>query len=265
MPAENLPFFLHPKPRVIYVDEDPDLGELIKPCMCKGTRRYVHEGCLQEMRRGMMRARGSNWERHYHECDICHFKYRLERMRFARVISNRFNQMLLTMFALFLLTFALGFAADPILNMYLEPVATVAKKEFLAPNTVELKLSETLQKSRWGQHFAKGLASVGVLSFVNALTTITSPWQWWNLRNSFLQGSGRAGTTGRDRVASISWIVLVVGVLTALWKIYALIHYFAARYLLSVSDSVKNVSLDDDDEDIKDVQYEHPAAHPKNE
>ena len=264
MPSSNLPFFLHPQPRVTYVDPDGDLGELIKPCLCKGTRRYIHEGCLREMRAGMMRARGANWERFSLECDICRFRYRFERMWFARALSSRVNQMCLTVLILLLLTFALGFAADPIVNTYLGPYTAVSTEELLASPPVDLKVP-SLQESWWARHFAKGFASVGVLSFVNVLTTIKTPWHFLSMRNTFLQGSGRAGTTGRDRVASITWLVLLVGVLTALWRIYALTHYFAARYLLNVSDRVKNVNLEDDDEDIRTVLDEPSSEHAKSE
>src|ERR1044071_6988646 len=33
-----------------YVSEDPDLGRLMSPCQCKGSQKYVHEGCLQAWR-----------------------------------------------------------------------------------------------------------------------------------------------------------------------------------------------------------------------
>lgn len=262
MPSESLPNFLQPKPRVTYVDSDAAIGELIKPCLCKGTRRYVHEGCLREMRLGMMRARGSNWERHYHQCDICNFKYRLERMWFARAISSTLTQLLLTLLAILLLVFALGFVADPILNHYLEPYTTVTTRSYFGSSKADTKLAK-LERSRWGLHFIKGFASVGVLSFFNVLTTIASPWSWWSLRNTLLQGGDRAGTTGRDRVTSIGWVVVLVGIATALWKLYTLTHYFASRYLLNMSDRVKNVSLADDDEDIKDVLHEHQEENPK--
>lgn len=44
------------------------------------------------------------------------------------------------------------------------------------------------------------------------------PWNWLHWRNtSFSFGGGRAGTTGRDRAANISWLVLIVGVCTFLY------------------------------------------------
>ena len=46
-PPSDMPSFLEPRPQVYYVSEDPALGRLIRPCKCKGSSRYVHEGCLQ--------------------------------------------------------------------------------------------------------------------------------------------------------------------------------------------------------------------------
>ena len=69
----------------------------------------------------------------------------------------------------------------------------------------------------WTEHFIKGLASLGLLSFVKVVLAI-SPWHWHSLRNSGLMGGGgRAGGTGRERLASISWIVVLLGVGTFLW------------------------------------------------
>ena len=49
-PMEGAPSIFNPAPRVQYISEDPKSGRLIRPCHCKGSGRYVHEGCLQEWR-----------------------------------------------------------------------------------------------------------------------------------------------------------------------------------------------------------------------
>ncbi len=72
-------------------------------------------------------------------------------------------------------------------------------------------------ESSWTIHFLKGLASLGLLSFIKVLLAM-SPWQWWNLRSSgLIRGSGRVGSSGRDRLASISWIVVLIGIGTFIW------------------------------------------------
>lgn len=69
----------------------------------------------------------------------------------------------------------------------------------------------------WFYHFLKGFASLGLLSFVKVLLAM-SPWQWFNMRNSgLLNGGGRPSASGRDRLQSVSWILVLIGVGTFLW------------------------------------------------
>jgi hypothetical protein len=113
--------------------------------------------------------------------------------------------------------FLLGFVADPIINLYLDPYTTIT-----SPLTGE-KLEPILdpdEQITWSEHFAKGLASLGLLSFIKVLLAM-SPWQWWNVRSSgILGGNARTSVTGRDRLQSISWFVVLIGVGTFLWVRY---------------------------------------------
>lgn len=207
-PAENLPGFLQGQPRVVYESEDPELGRLLRPCKCKGSSRYVHEGCLQSWRH----ADPGYGKRNYWHCPTCGFQYRLERLTWARWISSSFAQLGLTLSILIFTVFLLGFVADPIINLYVDPMETIYYSEFWDPT-----VSDVLPTDRgpsWFEHFFKGLASLGVLSFIKALFAL-SPWQWWNLRSSGVVSGGR--NTGRSRAASVSWIVILIGVLTFLW------------------------------------------------
>ena len=209
-PSESIPDFLRSEPRVTYESEDPELGRLLRPCQCRGSSRYVHEGCLQSWRH----ADPAYGKRNYWHCPTCGFQYRLERMRWGRWISSASTQIVLTLTILLLTMFLLGFIADPIINLYLDPYNTISSAQFWEPVTEDDYLYEEISPS-WIEHFIKGLASLGVLSFVKVLFAL-SPWQWWNLRNSGLVSGGRRGT-GRDRVSSISWIVVMIGVGTFLW------------------------------------------------
>lgn len=111
--------------------------------------------------------------------------------------------------------FLMGFIADPIINLYVDPYRALSTGSLLEPTTVE-NFATQYEKSTWFEHFVKGLASLGMLSFVKVLFAL-GPWQYWNLRSSGLLGTNRAHNNGRDRAASISWIVLAVGVGTFLW------------------------------------------------
>jgi hypothetical protein len=204
----GIPSILHPAPKVSYVSSDPLSGRLIRPCKCRGSQKYVHEGCLQQWRH----ADPAMGRRNFWECPTCKFRYRLERMRWSRLISSTFTQIAITIAVMFSLVFAFGFVADPIINLYLDPLDTITS----LPTSGTALLLEAEDVS-WAEHFLKGLASLGLLGFVKVFFAM-SPWHWWNLRNSGLVGGGgrRRRGAGRDRLEGISWTVVVIGVVTFL-------------------------------------------------
>jgi hypothetical protein len=78
--SESLPGFLQ-SPNVVYED---DGGRLIRPCMCKGSSKYVHDACLQAWRH----ADPGYTRRNYWQCPTCGFKYRLARLGAGRFIGS---------------------------------------------------------------------------------------------------------------------------------------------------------------------------------
>ena len=210
-PPESIPGILHPSPTVTYISEDPESGRLLRPCKCKGSSKYVHEGCLQQWRY----ADPGFAKRNYWQCPTCGFRYRLQRMRWAAWISSVTSQVTLTIAIFFLAMFLFGFIADPVINIYLDPYSAIS-----SASKIGTKIEPVLTRDEvasWPEHFLKGLAAIGLLSFVKFLFAL-SPWQWWNVRSSgIMSGSGRTGGTGRDRLASLSWVVILVGVGTFLW------------------------------------------------
>jgi hypothetical protein len=78
--SESLPGFLQ-SPNVVYED---DGGRLIRPCMCKGSSKYVHDACLQAWRH----ADPGYARRNYWQCPTCGFKYRLARLGVGRFIGS---------------------------------------------------------------------------------------------------------------------------------------------------------------------------------
>lgn len=217
-PPGGLSGMLSPAPQVIYTSQDPESGRLIRPCKCKGSQKYVHEGCLQAWRH----ADPAYGRRNFWECPTCKFRYRLERMRWSSWITSTLSQVVLTLLILFTTIFFLGFVADPIINLYVDPVRTLTtnpfstKLDFVIPGLEE-------EEPTWMEHILKGFASLGLLGFIKVIFAM-SPWQWYNLRNTGILGggggrNGRAGT-GRDRLESISWWLIAVGVLTFLFVSY---------------------------------------------
>ena len=208
-PSESLPGMLQLAPSVTYDSSDPEAGRLLRPCKCKGSSKYVHEGCLQAWRH----ADPGYGKRNYWQCPTCGFRYRLERMAWSRWISSTATQIALTITIFVTALFMMGFVADPIINLYADPYSVV-----MAPTKVTSKIEPILTDDdipTWAEHFIKGLAATGLLGFVKALVAL-GPWQYWNIRGSGIMGGHRSGNTGRDRMASISWVVVVIGVVTFL-------------------------------------------------
>ncbi|KAI5256324.1 hypothetical protein E4T42_01552 [Aureobasidium subglaciale] len=232
-PSDSLPSFLRSAPNVTYESEDG--GRLLRPCLCKGSQKYVHEECLQAWRLQNPAAKRNYWQ-----CPTCRYKYRLERMNWAHWISSTAAQILLTLAIFLVASFTLGYVADPIINLYLDPYDTIAhgSQPILDPN----------EPVTWFEHFLKGFASLGLVGFAKFLLTL-SPWQMYNVRTSGVVG-GR--TTGRDRMAQISWIAVGVGILTFTWAVWKGVRAWSRRALAAASERVMDVpgaNFDDDDEE----------------
>lgn len=212
-PPDKVPGMFQSPLSVTYESPDPETGRLLRPCKCKGSSKYVHESCLQAWRH----ADPEYGKRNYWQCPTCGFRYRLERMQWGRWISSTATQIILTCFIFFMALFVMGFVADPIINLYVDPYSVFSSAPLSKVGTrLEPMLTED-DVTSWTEHFIKGLASLGLLGFVKVLFAL-SPWQWWNIRTSgIMNGGGRSGNTGRDRLASISWVVVIIGITTFLW------------------------------------------------
>ena len=220
--SEHLPKAFQSAPSVSYISESPEDGRLLRPCKCKGSAKYVHEGCLQAWRLADPDSKRNFWQ-----CPTCGFRYRLDRMNWSHWVSSGATQIGLTVSIFVFAMFLLGFIADPIINLYLDPYSAISTDPLSKINhKIDPVLSEDDVPS-WAEHFLKGLASLGLLGFVKFVFAL-SPWQWWNLRSSGIVsgGGGRGGATGRDRMASLSWVMIVLGVATFLWVSTQSIHPF---------------------------------------
>ncbi|RAK97928.1 E3 ubiquitin-protein ligase MARCH [Aspergillus ibericus CBS 121593] len=238
-PSEHLPGFLQSKQRVIYKSSDPESGRLLRPCKCKGSSRYVHEGCLQLWRH----ADPGYGKRNYWHCPTCGFHYRLERLQWAHWISSPLTQLGLTLIVLMFTIFLLGFVADPIINLYVDPMDPILRSDLWDTRPVTSTLLED-KRTSWTEHFVKGLASLGFLSFVKAIFALSS-WQGLTLRGTGMLGGGR--NNGRNRVA---WLVIVIGVGSFLWAVYKAVRTWSCRALEKAGERVMDVPLpDDEDED----------------
>jgi hypothetical protein len=207
-PSMSIPGLYTAKSKVKYVSEDPELGRLITPCKCKGSQRYVHEGCLRAWR-----ASAPLSDRNYWMCPTCHFKYRIERLRWGQWLSSAVTRSLLTVMILVVTIFVLGFIADPIINLWLDPLGSITEAISDVVNDIEgLKDFDSDEPATWSYHFLKGFLSLGLLGFLKTFFA-ASPLQWINVR---WYGGGRRAGTGRQRLENISWFYVMLGVLTFL-------------------------------------------------
>ncbi|KAL6717479.1 hypothetical protein ACLMJK_005394 [Lecanora helva] len=244
-PSENIPGLFQAAPSVTYESSDPKDGRLLRPCKCKGSSKYVHEGCLQAWRH----ADPGYGKRNYWQCPTCGFRYRLERMQWGRWISSSATQIILTASIFIAALFIMGFIADPIINLYFDPLSIISSAPL---SKVGQRIEPILTDDdvpTWTEHFIKGLASLGLLGFVKVIFAL-SPWHWWNYRSAGIIRGGQSGNTGRDRLANISWIVVIIGVGTFLWAVYKGVRAWCRRTLEKAGERVMDVpGNDDDDED----------------
>lgn len=226
-----LPTFMRSRmPHVRYVSENPEDGRLISPCRCKGSQKYVHEACLQAWRLAQPMA-----ERNYWKCPTCGFEYRMQRLSWGRLVSNKLTRALLTLLVFVLTLFVLGFVADPLMDLWVDPSGMIMDT-FLELSDFDTDddllggfhdvlggggggvggVADIVGVSGWWEHFIKGFFSLGIVGVVKTFF-IVSPFTWFNLRGVGLgRGRRRAAGGGRGRYESMSWIFILVGAFTFL-------------------------------------------------
>jgi len=113
-------------------------------------------------------------------------------------------QITLTIAILILAVFFLGFVADPIINMYLDPWS------YLMPFSGFSEYDAgDYEPYTWTEHFLKGFTSMGVIGFLKVI--LASPLSYFRIG-----GGSRGRTTGRDRYEQVSWLIILIGVFTFL-------------------------------------------------
>ncbi|KAI5457389.1 hypothetical protein BGZ63DRAFT_365250 [Mariannaea sp. PMI_226] len=245
-------FGLAASSRPTYVSDDPELGRLLSPCKCKGSQKYVHEGCLNAWR-----LANPTEARNYWQCPTCKFSYRVSRLHWASVLSSKWAQMALTVLFLVVGIFTLGFIADPLFDLWSDPIGTIGDTVTSVVTDIEaMKQAPYEEPTTWAEHFLKGFFSLGIVGLFKSMLAM-SPWQWWNLRSSGLVNtSGRRQGTGRARVENISLIFVIIGAFTFLMAIWKFVKLLSSRILTNLSDKV--VDVDEDDEEEEETNGANP-------
>lgn len=222
--------------RPTYTSDDPSLGRLLSPCKCKGTQKYVHEGCLQAWR-----ASSPTQERNFWHCPTCGYRYQLARLQWASLLGSRITQAILTLFLFVFGIFLLGFIADPVFNLWLDPLGTITEAIISEPEDDWRKEYE--DPPTWVEHFVKGFFSLGIVGLIKS-ALFMSPWHWFQIRGTGLGGGGRRRGTGRSRVENLSLMFVLLGAFAALKGIWKLVRSLSARVLLHMRDKVMDVDED---------------------
>lgn len=144
-------------------------------------------------------------------CPTCHFKYRVERIKWAQWLSSWVTRGFLTLAILLLAVFILGFVADPILNLWLDPVAIVTETLTEGDTDGLFNFDPASEPATWSFHFLKGFFSLGLLGFVKSMFAM-GPFQWLQIRF----GGVRRRGNGRDRLDNINYAYILLGVITVL-------------------------------------------------
>ncbi|KAK4166160.1 putative E3 ubiquitin-protein ligase [Cladorrhinum sp. PSN259] len=233
--------------RVRYVSEDSELGRLMSPCLCKGSQKYVHEGCLQAWRNAM-----PSDARHFYRCPTCGFEYRMERLRWSRWLSSTTLRAVLTALVMLVTIFVLGFIADPFMA-YLSEGSSGSILWSWGDDLDHVPLSvpfEDVDPEGWLVHFIKGFLSLGVLGFFNSLASLG-----WFSRYSIERGY-RNRRRGRDTMDWNSWFVVAVGVVTFVFGSWKFVSKISSRLLEKASDRVMDVQGDDGPDEDEEDDYD---------
>lgn len=229
--------------RPIYESDDPELGRLLSPCKCKGSAKYVHEGCLDAWRLTNPMATRNFWQ-----CPTCKFNYRLARLHWATKLSSKWAQIALTVVVFIVSLFVLGFIADPVLDLWFDPVGSIADTVSSVVSDLDAVRTPTYQEpTTWVEHFTKGFFSLGLIGALKSFIAM-GPWHWINFRAGGLFGSGRRGGTGRSRMENFNLLFVAIGAFTFMMALWRFVKAMSARVLTQVSNKVMDVGGDDDDD-----------------
>lgn len=229
------------RPVVEYRNDD-EYGRLIRPCKCVGSMRYIHELCLQRSRTEGVRP-GSLWK-----CPTCGYQFNFRRLSLQRYLGNKLFTSMLTICVMIMIMFFLGFVADPIINLYVDPYDTIVGNEPYWSEVDVVRRSDSV--SGWSLHFTKGLISMGLVGFLK--TAFLNPFNFLNIRGTGFVSTRRAtANTGRDRAVNVSWIAVAIGITSAFYFFYKWVQTIIKHTLQRIGNHVVDTSLPGDDDDLR--------------
>ncbi|KAI0375110.1 zf-C3HC4-domain-containing protein [Pilatotrama ljubarskyi] len=244
--------------RICLDGEDPELGRLIRPCLCKGSISYVHVKCLQRWR-NTSASRSA-----FYACPQCGYHYHFARTRVVGIATNpvviaALSTLFFTCIVLlssFVTTWFMRDSDDDYFywSSFYYPVDIFRS---LVRMTISFfddgLLTDPLMSRRQGsqrlkeprgppgllarfvRRFLLGLPVVGAGSVAHMLLSIPMPFHWLRLRTR------RVGRQSKDLMALIVLAVVIAGAARALYKVYQFTERMTKRLLLRAEDAILEV------------------------
>lgn len=252
---------------------EPELGRLIRPCLCKGSISYVHVKCLQTWRNS------SASKSAFFACPQCRYQYRFSRTRIVGLATNPvilggLSGLVFTaivMLASYITTYFMAAFEEPSSYysysfFYISPIqvfqdlVTAAFRvlrdgdvagilddvSFTSPTRTSNSTPPTRPKQtpglimRFIRRFVLGLPLVGAGSLVHLLLSVQmlAPVQWL----ARYRGQRNRRDNSRDIAALIVIGLLVVGAARALIKVYQLTQKWTQYFLIRAEDAILEVN-----------------------
>ncbi|KAH8099411.1 zf-C3HC4-domain-containing protein [Cristinia sonorae] len=235
--------------RICLDGEDPTLGRLIRPCLCKGSISYVHVKCLQRWRLS------SNSRQAFYACPQCGYRYHFARTRASGIASNPVIIAALSAILFTILVICSSYVTTWLLDdtndswLVLAPWALFRNLVRASVGTFDVdfesKMLAYAQKrkeagppslvKRLIRRFLLGLPVVGASSVLQIVLSMPVPFHWFRWRT-------RRNRDSRDIATLILVFIILAGAARALWKVYQLTEKLVTRLLLRAEDAILEVS-----------------------
>ncbi|KAH9487014.1 E3 ubiquitin-protein ligase MARCHF8 [Psilocybe cubensis] len=250
------------------VDAEPELGRLIRPCLCKGSISYVHVKCLEQWRKT------SSSQSAFFACPQCHYEYRFARTQIVGLAANPIivggiSGLLFTiivMMASFITTFlmpAFNHPSEDNFYFFISPTQVASDLIAAAFRIIRDGEFEDIPEDpswfwspkdpledlvapqapgivrRFIRRFILGLPLVGAASLVQMLISapFIGPVQWI----ARYRGN-RRNRDSKDIAAVIVVSLLIMGALRALYQVYRFTQKLTKRILLRAEDAILEVN-----------------------
>ncbi|KAH9898290.1 zf-C3HC4-domain-containing protein [Cubamyces lactineus] len=242
--------------RICLDGEDPDLGRLIRPCLCKGSISFVHVKCLQRWR-NTAASRSA-----FYACPQCGYHYHFARTRIVGIATNpvviatlsTFLFSVIVLMSSFVATWFLGDGGDDYYywsTVYypwdifrsLVRMTIGFFEDDLLDGPIVTRTPRKLRQPRGPPSFAArlfrrfllGLPVVGAGSIAHMLASFPMPYHIMRLR------ARRIGRQSRDLMALVVLALVIAGAFRALFKVYQFTERMSKRLLLRAEDAILEV------------------------